>query len=173
MRRTTTAACLALLAASLTLPAGVSAQKKPAAAAGVKTVDAAGMKKVLAAQKGKIVVLNLWATWCGPCVKEFPDLVKLHNNYRAKGVNVVALSLDDARTQAQVAPFLAAQKAGFANYIPKRGTEDAIIRGIDSSWEGAIPTTYVFDRSGKRVGRALVGSQSYEAFEAAVKPLLK
>src|SRR5262245_19221769 len=70
-------------------PATEPAQAGAPAAAVVKAVDGKALKKAVAAHKGEVVVLNLWATWCGPCVEEFPDLVKLYDQYKGKGLVVI------------------------------------------------------------------------------------
>src|SRR5689334_22084768 len=72
----------------------------------VTPVDAAGLKRAVAARKGKVVLVNFWATWCIPCVEEFPDLVRLHNKYKAQGLDFVPVSVDMARDVApKVQPF--------------------------------------------------------------------
>jgi thiol-disulfide isomerase/thioredoxin len=144
-------------------------------------VDAAALRKKLAALKGKVVVLNVWATWCGPCVMEFPELVKFERTYRGRGVTVIALSMDDPKqARGVVPPFLAQQGAHFPVYTLKPLDSQTlkpidpqtVIAVVDKGWEGAIPMTYVFDRSGQMRTR-LTGARWYEAFEDAVRPLLR
>jgi thiol-disulfide isomerase/thioredoxin len=78
------------------------------------------LRKRLAQQRGKVVLLNFWATWCGPCVKEFPDIVKLYNNYRKKGLTVIAVSVDDPETADEVVPPL---YQADARDLPRAGAE--------------------------------------------------
>jgi thiol-disulfide isomerase/thioredoxin len=158
-----TTAALLLIAGT-----GVAAQ-----APNVQATDGAGLKEALAQQKGKVVVLNLWATWCSPCVEEFPHLVKLHHAYSSKGLTVVAASLDEPEDRGKVVEFIEKQKAGFPVYIRRSGDPEKFIDPVDKGWTGAVPTTYIFDRSGKRVGKPIIGERSYEQFVAAVEPLLK
>jgi len=157
---------------SLLSPAAVRAQE-----AGVKgsveAVDGKALRKALDAHKGKVVVMNLWATWCGPCVEEFPDLVKLHNTYKEKGLVVLGVSMDEPEDRGKVVTFAGEQKAGFPIFLRKNGDIDPFINPIDKGWKGVIPTTYVFDREGKRVGKPMVGLKKYEDFVKAVEPLLK
>jgi thiol-disulfide isomerase/thioredoxin len=152
----------------LTVGTGVAAQ-----APNVQATDGAGLKQALAGEKGKVVVLNLWATWCGPCVEEFPSLVKLHNSYSAKGLTVVAASLDEPDDQGKVVAFIEKQKAAFPVYVRRSGAPEKFIDPIDKGWTGAVPTTYIFDRNGKRVGKPIIGERSYEQLVTAVEPLLK
>jgi peroxiredoxin len=155
--------------AALPLGAAPEAPPKP----DVRLADGKELKKAIDGYRGKVVLVNLWATWCPPCVEEFPDLVKLHNTFRAKGLVVVGVSMDEPREGDKVVSFLANQKAEFPVFIRRGGDADAFFDPVDTSWSGAVPATFIFDRNGKRAGKPLIGSQSYEAFVAAVEPLLK
>jgi thiol-disulfide isomerase/thioredoxin len=161
---------IALLAASAM---GGKAAQTPTPNPDVKAIDGPGLKRAIAAQRGKVVLLNLWATWCQPCVAEFPDLVKLQNNYRSRGLVVIAAALDDPETQSKVKPFLASQKATFPAYLRKPGDVDAFVSPVDRSWSGAVPTSYLFDRKGRMVGKPLIGAHSYTQLAGAVEPLLR
>jgi thiol-disulfide isomerase/thioredoxin len=139
----------------------------------VRAVDGPGLKRAIAENRGKVVLVNFWATWCQPCVEEFPDLVKLYRAYQTQGLVVLAVSVDELETQSKVPSFLTAQKATFPAYVRKPGDSEAFINAVDKNWSGAVPVTYLYDRSGKPAGKPLVGKQSYTAFQAAVEPLLK
>lgn len=166
-----------LVTATAVLPLSAAtkgaAKRESAAKSNVQMVDVAGLKKALAAQKGKVVLVNLWATWCGPCVEEFPDLVKLDEKYRAKGLTVIGVSLDEPRDGEKVVDFVSKQKATFPVYFRRSADAESFVVPVDKNWTGAVPTTFVFDRSGKRVGKPLIGFRHYDQFEAAVEPLLK
>lgn len=140
-------------------------------AATVPQIDGNGIKKELAKRKGKVVVLNLWATWCAPCRQEFPGLVKLYNKYRKRGVDVIVVSVDDIDSQAKVAEFLRQQKAKMPAFIKKPGNSEQFIGAIDRDWSGAIPYTVVYDRNGK-VFAKMLGDHTYEQFESVVKKAL-
>jgi thiol-disulfide isomerase/thioredoxin len=143
------------------------------AAAPIAPVDASSLRSRLSALKGKVVVLNMWATWCGPCVMEFPELVKLDRSYRSKGVTVIGLSLDDPRTaQRNVSRFVQQQHAGFPIYTLKTADAEPVVRVFDKYWSGSIPVTYIFDRSGQLRSR-LTGGRTLDGFVMAVKPLLR
>lgn len=159
--------------AVLFLPIAAMGAPKPAARPAPQAVDGPGLKKAIRSNKGKVVVLNLWATWCQPCVEEFPSLVKLYDRYRGRGLVVLAAAMDEPTTRGKVQPFLVTQKARFPAYVRKSGDVGAFVSVIDKDWNGAVPTTYVFDRSGKLVGKPLTGAQSYETFAATVEPLLR
>jgi thiol-disulfide isomerase/thioredoxin len=157
----------------------VFATAAPAGTVAVPAIDAAGLKKQVAARKGKVVVVNFWATWCVPCVEEFPDLVKLYNTNKSKGLDLVTLSFDEKGDVAKkVAPFLTKNKLTTGTFINKNGSDpgEEYIKYLEPKLPAdeafAIPRTYIFDRNGKLV-KTLVGGQSYEAFNKAVAPLLK
>lgn len=159
---------LALLMGSLTL---ASAGEDPATH--VSAVDGATLKKAVAAHKGKVVVLNLWATWCGPCVEEFPDLVKLQQSYQKQGLVLIAASIDEPEDKQEVIDFARKQNVAFPIYLRKAGSVEKFIDPIDRKWSGAVPATYVFDRKGKLVGKPITGKHTYDEFAAAVAPHLK
>jgi peroxiredoxin len=69
------------------------------------TVDGTHRQKSLNDYRGKVVLLNIWATWCGPCVEEMPSLERLHKEFGSKGLTIVAVSVDDPGTEAKVALF--------------------------------------------------------------------
>lgn len=114
--------------------------------------------------KGKVVVLDFWATWCGPCRSEIPGYVKLQDKYRDKGVAVVGVSLDQQGPDV-VKKFMAEQHM---NYTVVMGDE-AITQafgGIDS-----IPTTFIIDRAGN-VRDKKVGAMETDEFEKKLTPYL-
>jgi peroxiredoxin len=95
---------------------------------------------------GKVVVVNFWATWCPPCREEMPDLVKVVQEFEAKGVTLVAISNDDLDTQKEVVPsFIRAfpELAPYAAYGTPPVSASYLVR--------ALPTTYVLDRKGRVV----------------------
>lgn len=140
-------------------------------AATVPQIDGSGFRKEIAKRKGKVVVVNLWATWCVPCREEFPALVRLYNKYRSQGVDVIVISVDDIQNTAQVAQFLREQKAKMPAFIKKPGDSETFINAVDKEWPGAIPFTVVYDRNGKTFTR-LIGDHTFQQFEATVKKAL-
>jgi thiol-disulfide isomerase/thioredoxin len=168
-------AILTIATAVIPLAAGTgsASRKESPSKTSVQMVDRAGLKKAIMAHKGKVVLVNLWATWCPPCVEEFPELVRLDENFRSKGLVVIGVSLDEPRDGDKVVAFVSKQKAAFPVYLRKGGDADSFFDRVDKSWTGEVPATFVFDRSGKRVGKPLIGGRPYTEFVAAVEPLLK
>jgi thiol-disulfide isomerase/thioredoxin len=136
-------------------------------------LDATGLKKVIAQKKGKVVVVNFWATWCGPCKEEFPDLVKLAQKYPGK-VELITIACDEAKDNAKgVVPYLTKQKALRGGYINKEaGTIDGFLKLLEpKAKDASIPRTYLFNKQGK-LAKTLIGKQTPAVFDAAVKALL-
>lgn len=138
----------------------------------VQVVDGAGLKKAVTGPKGKVTVVNLWATWCAPCVAEFPSLVKLHNTYKSRGLRFVSVSVDEPEDKAKVVEFINRQKASFPVYIRRGGAVEDYITPLDKTWPGAVPVTYIFNKQGRLAGKPIIGERTYAQFVAAVKPHL-
>lgn len=104
----------------------------------------------LSQYRGKVVILNFWATWCGECKSELPMLVEAQERYRARGVVVIGVSMDDATTVKRVRPFAKKERLDFPIWI------GATIDHLDKLGLGqAIPATAFFDQDGNLVGRVL------------------
>lgn len=114
---------------------------------------------------GKVVLLNIWATWCPPCRREIPDLVAISNEMAAKGVVVFGVSLDQKGDPvASVKTFAEKNSMGYINIVDNNSNQIAEAYGGIQS----IPTTFIIDRQGNIVQK-IVGSQSKEAFVAALQ----
>ncbi len=116
-----------------------------------------------AALNGKVVVVNFWATWCVPCIQEIPSFNKLHDEYGAKGVAVVGVSMDDEGAE-RVRPFL---KKHPMDYTVALGS-DAVSKQFSLE---ELPVTVIFDRSGKQIKR-FAGFLKEDDLKAAVQQAL-
>jgi beta-lactamase regulating signal transducer with metallopeptidase domain/thiol-disulfide isomerase/thioredoxin len=102
--------------------------------------------------RGKVLVVNFWATWCPPCLEELPAFVRLDQEYRARGVQVVAISTDEkSQLKSTVIPFLKKQKAQFPAFLVEAATPQELIDVVDKNWSGNLPATFVFDKAGNIV----------------------
>jgi thiol-disulfide isomerase/thioredoxin len=136
-------------------------------------LDAKGLAAAIAKDRGKVVVVNFWATWCVPCREEFPDLVRLEKAYRSRGVAVLGVSIDLPKDMPKIEKFLAASRPDFPNYVKRAGADDQdFIESVDAKWGGELPFTALYGKDGKKV-RVLSGKQSYADFERAVAEFLK
>jgi len=130
------------------------------------------IREAVAAQKGSIVVLNLWATWCAPCREEFPALVALDEKYRGRGVRVVAVSVDEPETiDSKVRPFVEQVGAKFPVWVKAEGDPMDFLDALNPQLSGALPETIIYDREGAAV-HLLAGEQTLEQFEEAILELL-
>ena len=126
--------------------------------------DMNGVDVNLASFKGKVILLNFWATWCGPCKLEIPDLVELQNTYRDDLV-VLGFSVDD--TAEQIRPYAVEYKM---NYPVLVGLGHENVQEAYGPLFG-IPVTVLIDRDG-RIARKMSGIRSKEQFEREIKALL-
>ncbi len=124
----------------------------------VLEVDLEGLKKLLA-REGKAarpLLVNFWATWCEPCRAEFPDLVKIDEEYRSRGLDFVAISIDDAsEIKTTVPQFLKEMRARMPAYLLNTPETDVAIQFVDPQWSGSLPATFLYNREGKIVFKHL------------------
>ena len=127
--------------------------------------DASGKEAKLSDYKGKAVLLNFWATWCGPCKLEIPWFIEFQRKYRDQGLAVLGVSMDDDGWKV-ITPYV--QKVGM-NYTVLLGNED--IAKLYGGVEG-LPTTFLIDRTGK-IAAMHTGIVSKNAYEGEILELLK
>ncbi|MDB5151548.1 MAG: redoxin [Mucilaginibacter sp.] len=115
------------------------------------TINVAGIRDVLKNHSDKLRLINLWATWCGPCVAEFPDLVTINRMYRDRGVEFVTISADDPANKDKALKFLQRKQASGTNYIYTGDDKYKMIEAVDPKWDGALPYTILVEPDGKIV----------------------
>jgi thiol-disulfide isomerase/thioredoxin len=127
--------------------------------------DMHGKPVSLAAFKGKVILLDFWATWCGPCKAEIPNFVELHNQYASKGLVVLGLSVDD--TVEQLKPFASQFKMNYPVLVGL-GRDD-VQDAFGPIW--GIPTTFLISRDGL-ICRKNTGLHGKAKYERDIKALL-
>lgn len=119
-------------------------------------IDGDGLKKLLPSKENKKPLLvNFWATWCGPCRVEFPDLVKIDADYKKRGLNFALVSVDDyGIIDSRVSEFLEQYEATMPSYLldyPDRAKLAKAVRLIAPKFPDKYPLTLLFDKNGKLV----------------------
>jgi len=158
-------------------PAAAKSAAKPATAvaAGPKVplLKPAAFGALIKQSQGKVLVINFWATWCGPCVAEFPELVKIDLAYRDKGVRMVGITADDLEDlKTKVIPFLREQKAEYENFLQDTDDPQQMVDVVMKDWPGVLPATFVYDKTGKLVWHRF-GIIDRDALTAEIEKALK
>ena len=154
-----------LLAATLFAMPGYAGEQ-------LASVDAAGLRAALDEQRGQVVLVNFWATWCSPCLKEIPALMELEADLGGRGFTLIAVSLDEAASgDTLVKPFMEKHFPEFASYLSMESDMDDLVSVIDQGWNEVLPTSYLLNREGD-VAERIQGSYTKEEFAAAIEPLL-
>jgi len=138
----------------------------------VVAVDAAGLQALQKRDNGKPLLVNYWATWCEPCRDEFPDLVKVDADYRPKGLDFIAVSLDDlADIKTGVPKFLREMHARMPAYLLNLSDPEPAIKLVDPNWGGALPATFLYNAKGEVVYKSL-GRIKVDELRAAIEKLV-
>ena len=119
----------------------------------IREIDLDGLKKLLLRdpKDSRPLLVNFWATWCDGCREEFPDLVKIDNDYRAKGLNFLSVTLDEVSDKTKAVDFLKQMKATMPVVLLNVNDPEPAIHAVDEKWDGALPATFLYDRDGKIV----------------------
>lgn len=139
------------------------------AASPAKAIQASEFKKILGSHRGDLVIVNFWATWCAPCLKEIPDLLRLQQEKSSEGVQLIGVAVDEPTVDSsEVERFRSRYFPAFRTYA-RAGTEmDELAQVIDPTWNEVVPTTYLLDREG-RVVKRIQGKKTLEEFRAALE----
>ncbi len=158
-------------AAALFVLLTTAAQAAPKAH--VTPTDVPALKKVIAAHRGQVVVVNFWATWCGPCVAELPALAALSRKYQGRGLTVLGVSMDTPNLlHSRVEPLLMQKGVTYPVYLARTPDPETLIRAFGGGWQGDLPQTFIYDRQGRLV-RTLAQAHTTQQLEALVKLYLK
>jgi thiol-disulfide isomerase/thioredoxin len=158
------------------LPALPAAAAEPPvarpASGGSTLATATQLRARLEAERGKVLVLNLWGTWCVPCLREIPDLLEVERRLAARGVRLLGVGMDEPSQRATlVEPFRAKHFPAFETLLRNEADMDTLVSVIDPAWNEILPTTYLIGRDGK-VFKKIQGRRSVEEFIALLEPAL-
>ena len=147
----------ALAALALMLLAGCGAPRpaakpapEPGAIVEIQPATIAGIQHAVRAGGARVVLLNVWATWCVPCREEFPDLLRIRREYREQGLRLVLVSADIDSQLPAARRFLAEQGVDFLTYL-KQDADMPFIDSLDARWSGALPATVLYDEAGRQI----------------------
>lgn len=115
----------------------------------LEEIDEAGLKELVKNNGKKLRLINVWATWCGPCVVEFPDLVKADRMFRHRAFEFVSVSADKLSRKEEALDFLKEQEASNKNYIFNINDKYKLIEAIDPEWQGNLPYTILVEPGGE------------------------
>ncbi len=115
------------------------------------TIDEVGLKELVKNNSDSLRVINVWATWCGPCVTEFPDFMTINRMYRGRSFEFISISADEPDKKDKALHFLQKQQASNINYIFNIDDKYKLIEAIDPHWQGALPYTIIVEPGGKIV----------------------
>ncbi|MCZ2079577.1 MAG: TlpA family protein disulfide reductase [Bryobacteraceae bacterium] len=149
----------------------LAAAALPAPMERLSPLDESILQQVLKSNRGNVVLVNLWATWCAPCREEMPALVALQSRLASKGLKLVTVSADEPEDEASARQFLSEQKVPSPAYIKRVENDEKFIESLDPKWSGALPASFLYDRNGRKV-RAFIGEVDMKELEAAIRKLL-
>ena len=149
-------------------PAGSEESGQP----GLESLRAEDLRPLLEAHRGKVVLVNFWATWCGPCIQEIPALIDLREKLDPSSFALVAISLDDpADSSWLVQEFIETRFPKWESYLSAEIEEYLLVEELDPYWPGVMPANYLIGTDGAVV-KTLLGGHSEEKFAEAIQTLM-
>lgn len=115
----------------------------------LEMIDDAGIRELLKNNSDKLRLINIWATWCGPCVSEFPEFIIMKRMYNARDFEFISISADEPSKKEKVHDFLKKKQAANPNYLYSGDNKYKLIEAVDPKWQGALPYTIVVEPGGK------------------------
>ena len=115
----------------------------------LEPIDLAGVAKLAKNDTKKLLLVNLWATWCGPCVAELPELVTMNRMYRGRNFQLVTISLDDLAKRDEASRVLKENHVAASNFILQVDDRDKFAEALDQEWPGPVPYTLLIAPGGK------------------------
>jgi len=140
------------------------------AVAALQPVSEMAYRNLIQANRGHVVVINFWATWCGGCRAEMPSLLDFQKRFATKGVKLLLVSADESSDEPKARAFLESLHAPQGTYIKAARDDDAFIRAVDPRWTGTLPSTFVYDRQGRLV-KSFTGEIDVKSLERVVQGL--
>ncbi len=137
----------------------------------VQAIDAAGVRKLVQNDSPNLRLINVWATWCIPCVEELPDLVTINRMYRKRKFELITISLDGPQARDAVLKRLQEKHVSSTNYVFQSEDRDAFAEALDKQWPGPVPYTILVAPGGKILYRKHDSVDPLELKKAIVEQL--
>lgn len=119
----------------------------------LENIDTAGIKELILNKSDKLRLVNVWASWCGPCIQEFPDLIVLDRIYRSREFEFISINADKLSRKENVLKILQKNQASNKNFIFNSDNNSELVGAIDPQWSGALPYTLVIEQGGNIIYR--------------------
>ena len=129
-------------------------------------VDSQQLLKIIRDSKSELTLLNFWATWCKPCLDEFPDIVTLSREYKSDDLSVIFVSADFENNLPAVRQFINKQQLTYVTYY-KSESDNIFINALNPEWSGALPATFIYDATGRLLD-FWVGKRTLEELKKVV-----
>lgn len=135
--------------------------------------DKTVLDSIKESNKGNVMLFNFWATWCKPCVQEFPDLMKINNEFKDKNFKLIFVTLDFGDENfSETKAFLKKQGVDFVTYYNNFKKDDELISYMDKNWDGGIPGSFFYDENGV-LRKTFIGKRKYENFKEVITDIIK
>jgi thiol-disulfide isomerase/thioredoxin len=159
-----------MTAIALALLMGVPSAARPPAKAEIVPTEVKALQEIIRKPAAPAVLVNVWASWCQPCVEEMPDIIRFFRKHKERGLRLVLVSADFDEGRADAERFLAKVGVDFRSY-QKVGDDMAFIDALDKRWSGELPASFLYDGKGA-VRFFWPGKVSPQDLEHALEELL-
>ena len=137
----------------------------------LESISEEGVKSLVRNESQKLRLINVWATWCGPCVTEMPELVTINRMYRKRRFEMFTISIDEAGQEDRALEVLKENHVSSVNYHFAGGSRDTLAEALDAQWPGPVPYTILVAPGGKIIYRGLNEIKPLELKQAIVEYL--
>jgi len=139
----------------------------------IERISPGDFEAILKGELGNVIILNLWATWCAPCIAEIPDLITLEQEFADENLTLIGISMDEPSTgMAKIEDFRDRFFPTFRTYARDESHVDQLVSVVDPTWNEVMPTTYLIHRDGT-VAMQIQGKKSLEEFRGMIAPVIE
>jgi thiol-disulfide isomerase/thioredoxin len=114
----------------------------------IKGINREGIRNLLKNESANLRMINIWATWCAPCLREFPDLVSINRMYRQRAFELITICADNPAARAKALGVLNRFHVSTTNYMINTGELENLLEQLDPKWKGGLPFTIILEPGG-------------------------